>query len=322
MSLKDAKAKIEKQFGAGALTCLGDKKISAVSVISTGSPKLDYALGVGGLPKGRIVEVFGPESGGKTTLCLQVAAEGQKEGEAAIVDAEHALDIGYAQKLGVDVGRLWVSQPSCGEEALEITDRLVCSKEVAVVIVDSVSLLVPKSELEGEFGDAQMGLQARMMSQAMRKLTKSVHSSNCVLIFINQIRSKIGVMFGSPETTSGGRALKFASSVRLDIRRIAGIKDGDTVIGAKTLIKTVKNKMAPPFRQAEVDLIYGQGISKEADLIDLGGEFGLLEKSGAWITLYGERFQGRDNAIARLREDKELAGKLEKAVRERFNVQK
>lgn len=321
MSLKDAVSKIERQFGKGVIAQLGDTKIVPVEVISTGSPKVDYALGVGGLPRGRVVEIFGPESGGKTTLALQVIAEAQKVGgSGAIIDAEHALDLGYAAKLGVDIKTLWVSQPDYGEQALEITEHLVRSNAVDVIVVDSVALLVPKSELQGEMGDAQMGLQARMMSQAMRKLTEAVHHSNCILIFINQIRMKIGVMFGSPETTSGGRALKFASSVRLDIRRISAIKSGEEVIGARTKIKVVKNKVARPFREAEVDLIYGQGIVREADLLDMGIDRGLIEKSGAWLTVSGNRFQGRESAIAGLRENKDLAGELEKQLREKLCV--
>lgn len=323
MSLKDTDTitRIERQFGKGVISQLGSKDLNPISVISTGSPKLDHAIGVGGLPRGRVIEIFGPESGGKTTLALQVIAQAQKMGEeAAILDVEHALSPEYAGMLGVDVPSLWVSQPSCGEEALEITESLIKSKTVAIVVVDSVSMLVPRAELEGDFGDAQMGLQARMMSQAMRKLTEVTHKSNCILLFINQIREKIGVSFGPTETTSGGRALRFAASVRLDIRRISAIKDGDVVVGARTRIKVVKNKVGSPFREAEVDLLYGKGISREGDLIDMGTEFGIIEKSGSWLTVLGERFQGREKAVAALAESPELAGKLETAVREKLSA--
>jgi recombination protein RecA len=320
--LDGALARIDRQFGKGAITRLGSKDIVPVDVINTGSPKLNAALGVGGVPRGRVVEIFGPESGGKTTLTLQIIAEAQKAGgTAAFVDAEHALDTLYATKLGVDVDNLLVSQPDYGEQALEISEALIKSNAIDVLVVDSVAALTPKAELEGEMGDSHMGLQARMMSQAMRKLTACVHKSNTCLIFINQIRDKIGVMFGNPETTTGGRALKFYSSVRLDIRRMAAIKDGETVIGATTKIKVVKNKVAAPFREAIVDLMYGEGISKEADLIDLGVEAGLVEKSGSWYSYSGERIgQGRDNARVFLKENKELAGKLEAALREKFSA--
>src|SRR5881227_1528120 len=294
-----ALGQIEKQFGKGSILRLGSKEaIVPVSVISTGSISLDAALGVGGLPRGRICEIFGPESSGKTTIALQVVAEAQKKGGiAAFIDVEHALDPAYARKLGVDVDNLLVSQPDYGEQALEITSTLTNSGQIDVLVVDSVAALVPKAELEGEMGDSHMGLQARLMSQALRKLTGMVSKTSTCLIFINQIREKIGVMFGNPETTTGGRALKFYSSVRLDIRRIAAIKDGEAVIGNRTRVKVVKNKVASPFREAEFDIIYGEGISKEGDLIDLGVAQNLVEKSGAWYSFNGERIgQGRENA--------------------------
>src|SRR5881227_4019670 len=292
-------AQIEKQFGKGSIMRLGSKEaIVPIAVISTGAISFDAALGVGGVPRGRVVEIFGPESSGKTTIALQVIAQAQATGGmAAFVDAEHALDPGYAKKLGVDVDNLLVSQPDYGEQALEIAEALVRSGAIDVLVVDSVAALVPKAELDGEMGDSHMGLQARLMSQALRKLTGMVSKTSTCLIFINQIREKIGVMFGNPETTTGGRALKFYSSVRLDIRRIAAIKDGETVTGNRTKVKIVKNKMAPPFREAEFDIIYGEGISKEGDLIDLGVAQNLVEKSGAWYSFNGERIgQGRENA--------------------------
>ena len=316
--LDTAVARIEKLFGKGSITRLGGNEIVPVKVISTGSPKLDKALGVGGLPRGRVCEIYGPESGGKTTLSLQVIAEAQKAGGmAAFVDAEHALDTAYARKLGVDVDNLLVSQPDYGEQALEITDALVRSGAVDVLVVDSVAALVPKAELDGEMGDQFMGLQPRMMGQALRKLAGIVHKSDTCLIFINQIRSKLGVMFGNPETTPGGKALKFAASVRLDIRRIAAIKDGETVTGARTKIKVVKNKVGPPFREAEVDLMYGQGIVREADLIDLGEVEGLIIKSGSWYSFAsGERIgQGRENAIAFLKSNPEIARKIQEQLK-------
>ena len=316
--LDTAVARIEKLFGKGSITRLGGNEIVPVKVISTGSPKLDKALGVGGLPRGRVCEIYGPESGGKTTLSLQVIAEAQKAGGmAAFVDAEHALDPAYARKLGVDVDNLLVSQPDYGEQALEITDALVRSGAVDVLVVDSVAALVPKAELDGEMGDQFMGLQPRMMGQALRKLAGIVHKSDTCLIFINQIRSKLGVMFGNPETTPGGKALKFAASVRLDIRRIAAIKDGETVTGARTKIKVVKNKVGPPFREAEVDLMYGQGIVREADLIDLGEVEGLIIKSGSWYSFAsGERIgQGRENAIAFLKSNPEIARKIQEQLK-------
>ena len=314
--LDTAVARIEKLFGKGSIIRLGGKTIVPVEIISTGSPKLNAALGVGGVPRGRVVEIYGPESGGKTTLTLQIIAEAQKlGGTAAFVDAEHALDTAYAKKLGVDVDNLLVSQPDYGEQALEITDALVRSHALDIIVVDSVAALVPKTELEGEMGDQHMGLQPRMMGQALRKLTAIVHKSNTCLIFINQIREKIGVMFGNPETTPGGKALKFYASIRLDIRRIAAIKDGETVVGAKTRIKVVKNKVASPFKEAEVDLIYGEGISKESDLIDLGVAKGLLEQSGSWYSHKSERIgQGRENVRAFLKEHKEMAATLEAEI--------
>jgi recombination protein RecA len=307
---------IEKQFGKGSILRLGAKEaIVPVSAISTGSISLDYALGVGGLPRGRICEIFGPESSGKTTIALQVVAEAQKNGGmAAFIDVEHALDPIYAKKLGVDVDNLLVSQPDYAEQALEITAALVTSGSIDVLVVDSVAALVPKAELDGEMGDSHMGVQARLMSQAMRKLTGTVSKSNTCLVFINQIREKIGVMFGNPETTTGGRALKFYSSVRLDIRRIAAIKDGETVTGNRTKVKVVKNKVASPFREAEFDIIYGEGVSKEGDLLDLGVAQNIVEKSGSWFSYKGERIgQGRENVRQFLRDNAD--------IRERINVE-
>src|SRR6184192_1593307 len=304
-----AVGQIEKQFGKGSIMRLGQKgAIQPIDAIPTGAISIDYALGVGGVPRGRVIEIFGPESSGKTTLALQVIAEAQKMGGmAAFVDAEHALDASYAQKLGVDVDNLLVSQPDNGEQALEIVEVLIRSNGVDVVVVDSVAALVPKAEIEGEMGDAQMGLQARLMSQALRKLTGAVSKSKTCLIFINQLREKIGVMFGNPETTTGGRALKFYASVRLDIRRIAPIKDGDQVVGGRTRVKIVKNKLAAPFREAEFDIIYGEGISREGDLIDLGLVQNLLEKSGSWFSYKGERVgQGRENAKQFLKDNPDL----------------
>jgi recombination protein RecA len=313
-----ALAQIEKQFGKGSIMRLGSKEaIVPIAVISTGSISFDAALGVGGFPRGRVVEVFGPESSGKTTIALQVIAEAQKAGGmAAFVDAEHALDPIYARKLGVDVDNLLVSQPDFGEQALEIAEALVRSNSIDVLVVDSVAALVPKAELEGEMGDSHMGLQARLMSQALRKLTAIVSKSRTCLVFINQIREKIGVMFGNPETTTGGRALKFYSSVRVDIRRIGAIKDGDVVVGSRTKVKVVKNKTAAPFREAEFDIMYGEGISREGDILDLGVEKGLVEKSGAWFSYKTERIgQGRENAKQFMKENKDIATKLEAELR-------
>jgi len=313
---------IEKQFGKGSVIRLGAQAVQAVPTISTGSISIDVALGIGGFPRGRISEIFGPESSGKTTVALQVAAEAQKVGGmAAYIDVEHALDPVYARKLGVDVDNLLVSQPDYGEQALEITNALISSGSIDVLVVDSVAALVPKAELDGEMGDSFMGVHARLMSQAMRKLTGIVSKSNTCLIFINQIREKIGVMFGNPETTTGGRALKFYSSVRADIRRIAAIKDGETVTGNRTKIKIVKNKMAPPFREAEFDIIYGEGISKEGDLVDLGVQHNLIEKSGAWYSYKGERIgQGRENAKQFLRENSDVYKKVDTELRKQLGL--
>ncbi len=320
-ALTAALGQIEKQFGKGAIMRMGDTKaVRDVDVVSTGSLGLDIALGIGGLPRGRIVEIFGPESSGKTTLTLQVIAEAQKKGgTAAFIDAEHALDPVYAEKLGVDVDNMLVSQPDTGEQALEIADMLVRSGAVDVVVVDSVAALTPKAEIEGEMGDAHVGLQARLMSQALRKLTANIKRSNTLVIFINQIRMKIGVMFGNPETTTGGNALKFYASVRLDIRRIGSIKKGDEVIGSETRVKVVKNKVAPPFKQAEFDILYGEGISMLGELLDLGVREGLVEKSGAWFSYKGDRIgQGKDNAREYLKEHPEVAAEIEAALRARL----
>jgi recombination protein RecA len=314
---------IEKQFGKGSILRLGSKDaIVPVSVISTGSISLDAALGVGGFPRGRINEIYGPESSGKTTIALQVIAEAQKKGGmAAFIDVEHALDPAYSRKLGVDIDNLLVSQPDFGEQALEITAALVNSGSIDVLVVDSVAALVPKAELDGEMGDSHMGVQARLMSQALRKLTGIVSKSKTCLIFINQIREKIGVMFGNPETTTGGRALKFYSSVRLDIRRIAAIKDGDTVIGSRTKVKVVKNKVAAPFREAEFDIIYGEGISKEGDLIDLGSAHNVVEKSGSWFSYKGERIgQGRENARQFLRDNADIRQSIDTELRKQLGL--
>ena len=318
-----AVGQIEKQFGKGSIMRLGQRgAIAPIEAISTGAISIDYALGIGGLPRGRVVEIFGPESSGKTTLALQVIAEAQKTGGmAAFVDAEHALDAQYAQKLGVELDNLLVSQPDNGEQALEIVEVLVRSNSVDVVVVDSVAALVPKAEIEGEMGEAQMGLQARLMSQALRKLTGVVSKSKTTLIFINQLREKIGVMFGNPETTTGGRALKFYASVRIDIRRIASIKDGDQVIGGRTRVKVVKNKVAPPFREAEFDVMYGEGISREGDLLDLAVEKRIVEKSGAWFAFAGERLgQGRENAKQFLKENPPVRQAVEDRVRKELGL--
>jgi recombination protein RecA len=314
---------IEKDYGKGSIMRLGNRDVLVpVSVIPTGCLSLDLALGVGGFPRGRVIEVYGPESGGKTTLTLQVVAEAQKLGGiAAFIDAEHALDPIYARKLGVDVDNLLVSQPDNGEQALEIAQTLIRSNSVDIIVVDSVAALVPKAELEGDMGDPSMGLQARLMSQALRKLTGIVSKSRTCLIFINQIREKIGVMFGNPETTTGGRALKFYSSIRVDIRRIQAIKEGDRVVGSRTRGKVVKNKVAAPFREAEFDILYGEGISREGDLIDLGVDKGILEKSGTWISYGGERLgQGRENARVFLKENKDIREKLESALRKKLGI--
>jgi recombination protein RecA len=317
-ALSAALGQIEKQFGKGTVMRMGDGGSARdIEVVSTGSITLDCALGIGGLPKGRVIEIYGPESSGKTTIALQVVAQAQKGGgTAAFVDAEHALDPTYAAKLGVEVDDLLVSQPDTGEQALEITDMLVRSGAVDVVVVDSVAALTPKAEIEGEMGDSHVGLQARLMSQALRKLTGNIKRSNCLVIFINQIRMKIGVMFGSPETTTGGNALKFYSSIRMDIRRIGSIKKGDEVIGNETRIKVVKNKMAPPFRQATFEILYGEGISKVGELIDLGVEHGLVGKSGAWYSYGDERIgQGKENARNFLRDNPEIAANIESQLR-------
>ncbi|MEA3291122.1 MAG: recombinase RecA [Pseudomonadota bacterium] len=318
-ALQAALGQIDRQFGKGTVMRLGDSMVAHdIQVVPTGSLGLDIALGVGGLPKGRVVEIYGPESSGKTTLALQVVAEAQKRGgTAAFVDAEHALDPTYAGRLGVDVDNLLVSQPDTGEQALEVTDMLVRSAAVDVVVIDSVAALTPKAEIEGEMGDTHVGLQARLMSQALRKLTANIKRSNTMVIFINQIRMKIGVMFGNPETTSGGNALKFYSSVRLDIRRIGAIKKGDEILGNQTRVKVVKNKVAPPFRKAEFDILYNQGISKEGELIDLGVEAGLVEKSGAWYSYKQDRIgQGRDNVRKFLKENPEISAEIEAVIRE------
>jgi recombination protein RecA len=316
-------AQIEKQFGKGSIMRLGSKEaIVPISVISTGAISFDAALGVGGFPRGRVVEIFGPESSGKTTIALQVVAQAQAQGGmAAFVDAEHALDPGYAKKLGVDVDNLLVSQPDYGEQALEITEQLVRSGAIDVLVVDSVAALVPKAELDGEMGDSHMGLQARLMSQALRKLTGTVSKSRTCLIFINQIREKIGVMFGNPETTTGGRALKFYASVRVDIRRIAAIKEGDLVVGSRTKVKVVKNKVAAPFRESEFDILYGEGISREGDLLDLAVNQNILEKSGSWFSYKGERIgQGRENARQFLKDNKDVTTRLEGEVRKALGL--
>jgi recombination protein RecA len=311
---------IEKQFGKGSIMRLGDNAITEVEVVSTGSLGLDLALGVGGLPRGRVVEIYGPEASGKTTLTLHVVAEIQKlGGTAAFIDAEHALDRSYAEKLGVNTSELLISQPDTGEQALEITDMLVRSGAVDVVVIDSVAALTPKAEIEGEMGDSHMGLQARLMSQALRKLTGNIKRSNTLIIFINQIRMKIGVMFGSPETTTGGNALKFYASVRLDIRRIGAIKRGEEVIGSETRVKVLKNKLAPPFKEVTFDIIYGEGISRESEIIDLGTKCDLIGKSGAWYSYKGEKIgQGKDNARSYMREHADTAKDIEKQIREKL----
>lgn len=322
-ALAAALTQIERQFGKGAVMRMGDQERQAIPAISTGSLGLDIALGIGGLPKGRIVEIYGPESSGKTTLTLSVIAEAQKQGcVCAFVDAEHALDPEYAGKLGVNVDDLYVAQPDTGEQALEITDMLVRSNAVDVIIVDSVAALVPKAEIEGEMGDSHMGLQARLMSQALRKITGNIKTANCLVIFINQIRMKIGVMFGNPETTTGGNALKFYASVRLDIRRTGSVKEGDEVTGSETRVKVVKNKVAPPFRQAEFQILYGKGIYRTGEIIDLGVQLGLVEKAGAWYSYEGKKIgQGKANASKFLEENPEISKTLENTIREKLLTQ-
>jgi len=322
-AIETALSQLEKQFGKGSIMRLGSKEaIVPISVISTGSISFDAALGVGGVPRGRIIEVFGPESSGKTTITLQIVAEAQRNGGlAAFVDAEHALDPVYAKKLGVDVDNLLVSQPDYGEQALEITEALVRSGAIDVLVVDSVAALVPKAELDGEMGDSHVGLQARLMSQALRKLTGTVAKSRTCLIFINQIREKIGVMFGNPETTTGGRALKFYSSVRVDIRRIGAVKEGETVTGSRTKVKVVKNKVAAPFRDAEFDILYGEGISREGDVLDLAVLHNIVEKSGAWYSYAGERIgQGRENVRSFLKENKDTFARIDAELRKKLNI--
>ncbi len=322
-ALAAALSQIEKQFGKGSIMRYGDDSVEHdIQVVSTGSLGLDVALGVGGLPRGRVIEIYGPESSGKTTLTLQVIAEMQKiKGTCAFIDAEHALDVQYAQKLGVNLGDLLISQPDTGEQALEITEALVRSGSVDLIVIDSVAALTPKAEIEGDMGDALPGLQARLMSQALRKLTATIKRANCMVIFINQIRMKIGVMFGNPETTTGGNALKFYSSVRLDIRRIGSIKRGDEIVGNETRVKVVKNKVAPPFKQTEFDIMYGSGISREGEIIDLGVQAGVVDKAGAWYSYDGNRIgQGKDNVREFLKERPELAREIENKVREKLGV--
>ena len=322
-ALAAALAQIEKQFGKGSIMRMADGEVADdIEVVSTGSLGLDIALGIGGLPRGRVIEVYGPESSGKTTLTLQVIAEMQKiGGTCAFIDAEHALDVQYAQKLGVNLQELLISQPDTGEQALEITDALVRSGSVDMIVIDSVAALTPKAEIEGEMGDSLPGLQARLMSQALRKLTANINRTNCMVVFINQIRMKIGVMFGSPETTTGGNALKFYASVRLDIRRIGSIKKGDEVIGSETKVKVVKNKVAPPFKQANFDILYGEGISRHGEIVDLGAELNIVEKSGAWYSYNGDRIgQGKDNAREFLRAHPEMALEIENRIRENKGV--
>jgi recombination protein RecA len=322
-ALAAALSQIEKQFGRGAIMRLSDDEVERdIQVVSTGSLGLDIALGVGGLPRGRVVEVYGPESSGKTTLTLQVISEMQRiGGTCAFIDAEHALDAQYAQKIGVNLHDLLISQPDTGEQALEIVDALVRSGSVDLIVIDSVAALTPKAEIEGEMGDSLPGLQARLMSQALRKLTATIKRSNCLVVFINQMRMKIGVMFGNPETTTGGNALKFYASVRLDIRRVGSIKKGEEVIGSETKVKVVKNKVAPPFKQADFDILYGEGISREGEVVDLGSQHGIIEKSGAWYSYNGDRIgQGKDNAREYLRERPALALEIENKIRERVGI--
>lgn len=323
-ALQAAMAKIEKDFGKGSIMKLGDEKIENVEVIPTGSIALNAALGVGGYPKGRIIEIYGPESSGKTTLAIHAIAECQKAGGiAAFIDAEHAFDRFYAEKLGVDIDNLWISQPDNGEQALEIADQLIRSSAIDILVVDSVAALTPKKEIEGDMGDNNVGLQARLMSQALRKLTSTISKTNTTCIFINQLREKIGVMFGNPETTTGGNALKFYASVRLDIRRVTAIKDGDQVIGNMTRVKVVKNKVAPPFRKAEFEIMFGEGISKVGEILDLGVEYGIIQKSGSWFSYNGSRLaQGRDASKALLRDNHELCDELEAQIMEKLNDRK
>lgn len=323
-ALQAAMAKIEKDFGKGSIMKLGDEKIENVEVIPTGSISLNAALGVGGYPKGRIIEIYGPESSGKTTLAIHAIAECQKAGGiAAFIDAEHAFDRFYAEKLGVDIDNLWISQPDNGEQALEIADQLIRSSAIDILVVDSVAALTPKKEIEGDMGDNNVGLQARLMSQALRKLTSTISKTNTTCIFINQLREKIGVMFGNPETTTGGNALKFYASVRLDIRRVTAIKDGDQVIGNMTRVKVVKNKVAPPFRKAEFEIMFGEGISKVGEILDLGVEYGIIQKSGSWFSYNGSRLaQGRDASKTLLRDNPELCDELEAQIMEKLNDRK
>jgi len=318
-ALKLTMDKIDKDFGKGSVMMMNEKSQDPMEVMSTGSIGLDVALGVGGLPKGRIVEIYGPESSGKTTVATHIIAEAQKKGGmCAIIDAEHAFDSGYAQKLGVDVDNLLISQPDYGEQALEIADRLILSGALDVVVIDSVAALVPKGELEGEMGDSKMGLQARLMSQALRKLTATISKTNTICIFINQLREKIGVMFGNPETTTGGNALKFYASVRLDIRRMAQIKDGEEAVGNRVKVKVVKNKVAPPFRSAEFDIVFGEGISKMGEIVDMGVELGIVQKSGSWFSYGSDKLgQGRDTVKQLLRDNPELATEIENKIREK-----
>ncbi len=320
-ALDAAMSQIEKQFGKGSVMKLGEFKSMNVEAISTGALNLDIALGIGGIPKGRIIEIYGPESSGKTTLALHAVAESQKNGgEAAFIDAEHALDPGYAKKIGVDIDNLIVSQPDTGEQALEIAEALIRSGAIDIVVVDSVAALVPKAEIDGDMGDAHVGLQARLMSQALRKLAGTINKTNATIIFINQLREKVGVMFGNPETTPGGRALKFYSSVRMDIRRIENIKQDGNVVGSRTRVKVVKNKVAPPFREAEFDIVYGKGISKEGTILDLAVELNIIEKSGSWFSYNGERIgQGRENIKTYLSENPKLMTEVEKKIRDNFS---
>jgi recombination protein RecA len=323
-AMEQAISQIERQFGRGSIMRMGEEAVIEIPAISTGSLALDLALGIGGVPRGRVIEIFGPESSGKTTLALHIAAEAQKEGGmVAFIDAEHALDVGYARKLGVDVDSLLVSQPDTGEQALDITEILVRSGAIDVLIIDSVAALVPRAEIEGEMGDHHVGLQARLMSQALRKLTGTISKSRTCVVFINQIRMKIGVMFGSPETTTGGNALKFYATQRLDIRKVGSIKDGEEMVGSRTRVKVVKNKIAPPFKVAEFDIIYGHGISREGDVLDLGVSLEVVEKSGAWYSFSGERIgQGRENVKRFLSENKDISDKIGNAIMEKIGLRK